>query len=33
MRADTEALVEGNAQAAADLARRFVEIARQHGHA
>jgi GMP synthase-like glutamine amidotransferase len=33
MRADTDALVEGNAQAAAALAHRFVEIARQHGHA
>ncbi|MFM7248173.1 MAG: hypothetical protein ACKO2Y_12000 [Actinomycetota bacterium] len=32
IRADTDALVEGNAQAAEALARRFVEIARAHGH-
>jgi GMP synthase-like glutamine amidotransferase len=33
MRADTEALAEDNARAAAALARRFVDIARAHGHA
>ena len=33
MRADTDLLVEDNARAAEALARRFVEIARSHGHA
>ncbi len=33
LRADTEALVEHNERVAANLARRFVEIAHQHGHA
>lgn len=31
IRADTDLLVEGNARAAEALARRFVEIARDHG--
>ncbi len=33
IRADTDALVEGNARAAEALARRFVDIARDHGRA
>lgn len=33
MRADTDLLVEENARVAEALARRFVEIARAHGHA
>ena len=32
MRVDTEARAEYNTRAAADLARRFVDIARAHGH-